>query len=348
MFEEFFNNPKGWLNARGPHSEIVMSSRVRLARNIEKIPFPNRAGTQERYEVLKKMRDASQDINSLKEALFVEMDELTPLDKQFLLERHLISQEHSQASKGKALVVSSDEIVSMMINEEDHIRLQVLVSGFDLENSWDLIDRLDNELSQRIPFAFLYDLGYLTSCTTNIGTALRASCMLHLPALVLTKRINKILELLAKLSFATRGLFGEGTQALGNLFQISNQISLGVSEQELMDNLAGVVKQVKEQEEHARQTLFKKNRYTVEDNVWRAWGILRNARLITTKETLSHLSMLFLGLDLGIIKDIKREEMNNLFITIQPAHLQKMEGKTLKEEERDYIRANLLRSSLGG
>ena len=348
MFEEFLNTSKGWLNARGPHSEIVISSRVRLARNIEKIPFPHRATMSQRYRVLEKMREVSQYIGTLKDALFVEMDGLALLDKQFLLERHLISQEHIAASKGKALVITDDEIVSMMINEEDHIRLQVLVPGFDLENSWNLIDKLDNELSKKISFAFLYDLGYLTSCTTNIGTALRASCMLHLPALVLTKRINKILELLAKLSFATRGLFGEGTQALGNLFQISNQISLGVSEQELMGNLAGVVKQVKEQEEHARQTLFKKNRYTVEDNVWRAWGILKNARLITTKETLSHLSMLFLGLDLGIIKDIKREEMNNLFITIQPAHLQKMEGKALKEEERDYIRANLLRNSLGG
>jgi len=170
--------------------------------------------------------------------------------------------------------------------------------------------------------------------------------MLHLPGLVLSKRINKLLELLAKLSFTTRGLFGEGTQALGNFFQISNQVSLGLSEEELIDNLCGVVKQVKEQEEASRLLLLRKYRYSVEDNIWRAVGILKNARLITTKEALSHLSMCLLGLDLGIIRGASRELMNNLFIIIQPAHLQKIKRSLLKEEERDYIRASILREKL--
>jgi protein arginine kinase len=346
MFDEFLNNQRGWLSAKGPNSEIVISSRLRLARNLQGYPFPGRASLSQKYEILDQLNQIYTQIKQLNEAVFVRMEEVEPLDRQFLLERHLISQEHTVPVKGKGVVLSRDELFSMMINEEDHIRLQVITSGFDLHKCWHIIDELDDALSTRVSFAFLPDFGYLTSCPTNVGTALRASCMLHLPGLVLTKRINKILELLAKLSFTTRGLFGEGTQALGNFFQISNQVSLGLSEAELIENLSGIVRQIKEQEELARETLLRRYKYTVEDNVWRAWGILKNARLITTKEALSHLSMLSLGSSLGIIKGIRPEAINNLFIIIQPAHLQKIEGRCLKEEERDYTRASLLRKYL--
>lgn len=353
MFEEFLTNKNSWLNGRGPSSEIVFSSRVRLARNISGIPFPCRAANSQKEEVFNHIKEVYKKIKSLKNTIFIAMEDLSEIDRQFLLERHLISQEHITALEAKGLVVSMDERIAFMINEEDHLRMQVITSGFNLKECWDILNEIDNELSRVLSFSFLPDLGYLTACPTNVGTALRVSCMLRLPALILTKRINKILELLAKISFTTRGIFGEGTQALGDFFQISNQVSLGISEGELIDNLLGVVKQVIDQEIEARNVLLKKHKVSLEDNVWRALGILRNARLISSKEALSHLSMLSLGLDLGIINpedslngQTGREAVNNLFIIIQPAHLQKIEGKVLKDDERDYIRASILREKL--
>ncbi|MDD5194723.1 MAG: protein arginine kinase [Candidatus Omnitrophica bacterium] len=346
MFENLLTNQDSWLNGKGPSSEIVFSSRVRLARNFADKVFPSRAATSVKEDIRNTMEEIYSRVSALRGSTFVRMEDLEELSRQFLLERHLISQEHMASPKGKGLIVSADERIALMINEEDHLRMQVITSGFDLAACWQVLDGIDTELSGMVNFSFLPDLGYLTSCPTNVGTALRASCMLHIPALVLTKRINKILELLVKISFTARGLFGEGTQALGDFFQISNQGSLGLSEGELIDNLSGVVNQVKEQEIDARDNLLKKYKFSLEDNVWRAFGVLKNCRLIGSKEALSHLSMLSLGLDLGIIKGIKREVINSLFIIIQPAHLQRIEGKLLKEEERDYIRASILRERL--
>lgn len=355
MFEEFLTNQDSWLNGRGPEAEIVFSSRIRLARNITNQLFPSRASDAQKAKILSEIKEIYPQVKRLEDSIFVSMEDLSNLDSQFLLERHLISQEHLTPGKGKGLIVSKNEEIAIMINEEDHLRMQVITSGFDLKKCWDILDNIDNELSKKLSFAFMPDLGYLTACPTNVGTAIRVSCMLHLPALILTKRINKILELLARISFTTRGLFGEGTQALGDFFQISNQVSLGLSEEELIDNLIGVVNQVKSQEIDARDTLLKKYIMNLEDNVWRALGILRNCRLISSKEALSHLSILSLGLDLGIIKneDLSsgaggRNLINSLFIMIQPAHLQKIEGKPLKEKERDRIRAQILRDKLGG
>jgi len=348
MFEEFITNQGSWLSGSGPDSEIIFSSRIRLARNLDDFPFPQRASNVQKEKILERIKNDYTHIQKLKCGLFINMEELGKLDSQLLLERHLVSQGH--IGKGRGLIVTKDEEISIMINEEDHLRMQVVTSGFNLKKCWDVLDDIDNCLSKRVSFSFLPDLGYLTACSTNVGTAMRASCMLHLPALILTKRINKILELLARISFTTRGLFGEGTQALGDFFQISNQVSLGLSEEEIIENLIGVVKQVKEQEVDSRDILLKKYRASLEDNVWRALGILKNSRLISSKECLSHLSVLSLGLDLGIIKSIDlssskdpRKLINNLFVMIQPAHLQKAEGKFSKERERDYIRAEILR-----
>ena len=355
MFEYLLNNKDSWVNGKGPEAEIVFSSRIRLARNIANLPFPSQANNAQKIKVLDKAKEVYPKINSLKSSSFVNMAELSSLDSQFLVERHLISQEHAVNNKEKGLIMSKDEKISIMVNEEDHFRSQVILSGFDLKKCWQILDQVDKDLEKNISFSFLSDLGYLTACPTNLGTALRASCMLHLPALAFTKRINKILELLTRISFTTRGLFGEGTQALGNFFQISNQVSLGLTVTELIDNLIGVVNQVKAQEINARNFLLKKHKISLEDNVWRALGILRNSRLISSREALSHLSILCLGLDLGIIKntDLSSKEkgrniINNLFIIIQPAHLQKMESKVLEEKERDYMRAEILRKKLGG
>jgi len=346
MFDKFITNAGSWLSGKGPSSEIVFSSRMRLARNLKGISFPSRATPAQKEEVLKKIEGVYKKIKYLDKSFFIKMDDLTVLDKNFLMERHLISKEHTASEASRGLVVTGDERIAIMINEEDHLRMQVITSGFDLPKCWEILDEIDTELNKSLPFSFNAEIGYLTACPTNVGTALRASCMLHLPALVFTKRINKVLELLAKISFTTRGLFGEGTQALGNFFQISNQVCLGPSEKELMENLIGVVNQIMTQEVDARDVVLKKYKMTVEDSVWRAWGILNNCRLINTREALSHLSMLSLGLDLGIIKAIKRETINNLFIIIQPAHLQKIEGRQLKESERDFIRAEVLRQKL--
>ncbi|MBU2102821.1 MAG: protein arginine kinase [Candidatus Omnitrophota bacterium] len=346
MFENLLTNENSWLNGKGPSSEIVFSSRVRLARNFADIPFPSRASGAQKENVCATIEGVIDNLGLLKRSSFVRMENVDEIDRQLLLERHLISQEHSISPKAKGLIVSNDERIALMVNEEDHVRLQVITSGFDLAHCWNIARQIDDELDHLVDFAFLPDLGYLTSCPTNTGTALRASCMLHIPALVLTKRINKILELLVKISFTARGLFGEGTQALGDFFQISNQGSLGLSEQEIIDNLSGVVNQVKEQEIASRDSLVKKYKFSLQDNVWRAFGILKHCRLIGSKEALSHLSMLSLGLDLGIIRGIRRELINSLFLMIQPAHLQKIENKPLKEEERDFIRASILRERL--
>lgn len=346
MFEELLNNKDTWLSGKGPFSEIIFSSRVRLARNFSDYPFPSRASTPQKEKILKTIEDARVKIDILKDASFLRMEDVSDIDRQFLLERHLISQEHMHSTKGKGLVLSLDEKIALMINEEDHLRMQAMASGFDLKNAYETVNAIDDAIAQLVDFSFIPNLGYLTSCPTNVGTALRASCMLHLPALTFTKRINKVLELLTKISFATRGFFGEGTQALGDFFQISNQIGLGLSESEVIDNLAGVVNQVKEQEIDARGILLKKHKLNLEDNVWRSFGVLTNCRMISSKEALSHLSILSLGLDLGIIDKISRELLNNLFLMIQPAHLQKVEARLLKEGERDFIRAEILREKL--
>jgi protein arginine kinase len=350
MFEDFLNNERSWLSGEGPLADIVFSSRIRLARNIADSPFSSKATVKQKEEILSRLKEIHPKLKTISKSFFINMEELSDVDRQFLLERHIISQEHLFSLKGKGLIVSYDEKVSVMINEEDHLRMQAITSGFNLEECWRILNNLDNELSRLLSFAYLEDLGYLTSCPTNVGTGLRASCMLHLPALVLTKRINKILELLSRISFTTRGLFGEGTASYGDFFQISNQVSLGLSEKELIENLKGVVNQVREQEMEARNILLRRHRINLEDNVWRSFGILKNARLISSKETFQHLSMLWLGLDLGIIKksDLSekvdaRKLIYSLFIVIQPAHLQKIEGKPLQEKERDFIRASILR-----
>src|SRR4030042_2173763 len=239
MFEEFLEPQHGWWRGKGPESEIVFSARVRLARNIADMPFPSHASKSQKETVLQKIRDTYAGLAELKEATFYAAEDISDLDRQLLLERHLVSQEYIGPGDGKGLIMTADEHISIMINEEDHLRMQVLAPGLDLKKCWQILDAIDNSFSGKLSFSFLPDFGYLTACPTNLGTALRASCMLHLPALILTQRINKILELLSRISFTTRGLFGEGTQALGDFFQISNQVGLGGSEEELIDSLLG-------------------------------------------------------------------------------------------------------------
>jgi protein arginine kinase len=282
----------------------------------------------------------------LQGSLTVRLDEIGELDRRFLVERHLSSREHARGDDGTALVVGDREILSVMVNEEDHLRIQTLRSGFRLDAAMEEINRLDDELEERLDYAFLPDVGYLTSCPTNAGTGLRASVMLHLPGLVMVEQINQVLQAIAKLGLAVRGLYGEGTEASGNLFQISNQVTLGMAEADIVENLGKVIGQIVEHEKKAQGSLFKRSLKALEDRVYRAYGLLTGARIITSKETIELLSALKLGLDFRLIP-LDLGTINELFIVTQPAHLQKLAGRELKPEERDVFRAELIRQRLG-
>ncbi len=335
-----------WLRGIGPASDIVTSSRIRLARNLNKALFAHWANKKQGEEVLDAAKNAIGQTLLLKDSLFLRLSTISPLDRQFLIERHLISYEHAQNPNYKAVVIGDKEVISIMINEEDHLRIQVMRSGFNLQDAWRLAERIDKELETKLSYAFSPEWGYLTACPTNTGTGLRGSCMLHLPCLVMTKQMGKIIHAITKLGLTVRGLYGEGTEASGNFFQISNQVTLGQREDIILDNLERIIKQVLEHEQNARKSLFEQNRAVLEDQIWRSYGTLKNAHIITTDETVELLSSIRLGVDMGIIKEINRQTVNELFLLIQPAHLQKLDGKVLNTNERDLKRAALIREKL--
>jgi protein arginine kinase len=345
-FADLLNHTSEWLKGTGPNSDVVISSRIRLARNLDKLAFPQWANKKQSEQVLKITEEAISKDDYLKKTTVFKLADVDSVDKQFLVERHLMSLEHSQKADHKAVVIDDDEIISIMINEEDHIRMQVMQSGFNLFEAWNIINGMDDSLSKELSFAFLPDWGYLTACPTNAGTGMRGSVMLHLPALVMTRAIDRVLSAIAKLSFTTRGLYGEGTQATGNFFQVSNQVSLGHSEYEIIENIGSLIKQIIDQEKQARESMVSKNKPLLEDRINRSLGILKSARIISSQETIELLSMVRLGCDLGMIRDMDLRRINELFIITQPAHLQKIEDKKLSSAERDLKRAELIRSRL--
>jgi len=346
QINDLLNHTSEWLKGTGPHSDIVISSRIRLARNLNKFPFPHWANKAQLDQIIKETAQAMSKVSLLKTSTLFELGKLDSVDKQFLVERHLMSIEHTQKTEHKALLVSEEEIISVMVNEEDHLRIQLMQSGFNLFEAWNIINTVDDALAKLLDYAYLADFGYLTACPTNTGTGMRGSVMLHLPALVMSRQIERVLAAIAKLSFTTRGLYGEGTQASGNFFQISNQVSLGHSENEIIENINGLIRQIIEQETQAREIMLSKSREILEDRINRSLGILKSARIITSQETIELLSMVRLGCDLGMIKDITRRTINELFITTQPAHLQKLENKKFTSQERDLRRAQLIRNKL--
>lgn len=347
--DQLLKQPSEWLRGVGPVSEIVMSSRIRLARNLEKFPFATRATKESQQLVLKVVREGLEKALTLKHPLFLEMGGLSDVDRQFLVERHLVSREHTVHPEHKGVAIGQGEVISVMINEEDHLRIQVMQSGMNLRDAWALGDALDDELSEVLPYAYSTEWGYLTCCPTNTGTGMRASVMAHLPSLVITKQINKVLHTITKLGLTARGLYGEGTEASGNFFQISNQVALGRSEEEIIENIDRILKEVIHQEQTARESLMTTgNRIQLEDRIWRAFGILRHAKTMSSTEALDLLSAVRLGVDLGLMNGLDRPTINELFIFSQPAHLQKLEGKALTAKERDTKRAHLIRERLGG
>ncbi|HEX7569218.1 MAG TPA: protein arginine kinase, partial [Verrucomicrobiae bacterium] len=274
------------------------------------------------------------------------MDNLTALDKQILVERHLISREHAAKNVGSGIVLNREESFCVMINEEDHLRMQALRPGFQIREAWNAIDRLDSALEKKLNYAFDDELGYLTACPTNLGTGIRVSAMLHLPGLVLAEQINPIIQSVNKLGLAVRGLYGEGTEALGNVFQVSNQMTLGESEAAIVERLEKVLAQIIEHEENARQSLMEKKPKTVFNHIGRAYGILANAHSISSKEAMNLLSLLRLGIDIGSFPGTERALVDELFLTTQPAHLQKQISDKLSAEERDLLRADMVRERL--
>src|SRR4051794_21456506 len=343
---EFLTPPAETARRKGPHDRIVMSSRVRLARNIRDAAFPGWAKKPERVRILDLIRPAVEHLPEMKGSFSESMDNLSTLDKQILVERHLISREHAAKSAGSGLVLNRDESLCFMINEEDHLRMQALRPGLQLKQAWMAIDQADSALEKRLSYAFNQEVGYLTACPTNLGTGIRVSAMLHLPGLVLAEQINPIIQSVNKLGLAVRGLYGEGTEALGNVFQVSNQMTLGETETVIVERLDKVLSQIIEHEENARDTLLEKKPKMVYNHIGRAYGILANAHSISSKETMNLLSLMRLGMDLGLFPVANRALIDELFIITQPAHLQKQFTEKLAAEERDLLRADMLRDRL--
>ena len=344
--QEFLTTPAETARREGPHNRIVMSSRVRLARNLRGLAFPGWAKKNERIKALDLIRPAVESLAQMENAFSESMDNLTVLDKNILVERHLISREHAAKNAGSGLVLNRDESLCVMINEEDHLRMQALRPGLQLKQAWSAIDQIDSKLEKKLDYAFTPDLGYLTACPTNLGTGIRVSAMLHLPGLVLAEQINQIIQAVNKLGLAVRGLYGEGTEALGNVFQVSNQMTLGEAEADIVERLNKVLSQIIEHEENARGLLLEKKPKTVYNHIGRAYGIMANAHSISSKETMNLLSLMRLGVDLGLFPDLERWLVDELFIITQPAHLQKRYSEKLSAEERDLLRADMLRDRL--
>src|SRR6195256_4704205 len=343
---EFLTSPSDSARREGPHNKIVLSSRVRLARNLKGMAFPGWAKKAERVKALDQIRPAVESLSQMSDAFSESMDNLSTLDKQILVERHLISREHAAKNAGSGLVLNREESLCVMINEEDHLRMQALRPGLQLRQAWTAIDNFDSALEKKLDYAFDSDLGYLTACPTNLGTGIRVSAMLHLPGLVLAEQINPIIQSVNKLGLAVRGLYGEGTEALGNVFQVSNQMTLGESESAIVERLEKVLAQIIEHEENARGTLFEKKAKMVYNHIGRAYGILANAHSISSKETMNLLSLMQMGVDVGLFPGVDLSLVDELFILTQPAHLQKQHSEKLSAEERDLLRADMVRERL--
>jgi len=332
-----------WMRGTGPESEIVISSRVRLARNIRGYRFITKMDPAERVTCEQHVQQA---ISEAMPGMYVPLHKTDALDRKFFVERHLISKEHEDAQHPRGLAIAHNEAVAIMTNEEDHLRLQVLQSGFQLDEAWKLVQKIDDQLEGKLEYSFSPQLGYLTACPTNVGTGMRVSVMLHLPALVLTRHIEKVFQAVGKLNLAVRGLYGEGTEASGHFYQISNQVTLGRTEDEIVKTVQDVIPTIVGYEHRARQSLLSKDRKRLEDRVWRSYGLLKYAQMMPSDEAMTLLSMVRMGVHLGLLKDLTLRTVNDLFIFTQPAHLQKMTGRVLEPGERDLRRAEYIRGKL--
>lgn len=337
-----------WMKGGGPDSDIVISSRVRIARNVSSNPFPMLSTNTQSEEVLRKISEvlSNEDLNTISHFSLIMLADLDELEKKVLVEKHLISPNLANESRNGAVILSENESISIMINEEDHLRIQCLCPGFQVKEAWDLANQIDDIFENQLEYAFDEKRGYLTSCPTNVGTGIRGSVMVHLPALVMSQKMNRILSAVTQVGLVVRGLYGEGSEAIGNLFQISNQITLGQSEEEIIDNLYGVVRQIIEHERAAREQLMSESHHRILDRIKRSYGILSHAIIMDSKEAAQRLSDVRLGIDMGMIPHVPTQVMNELLVMTQPGFLQQFTNEKLSAEVRDIKRAELIRNRL--
>ncbi len=336
-----------WLRGEGPLHEIVISTRVRLARNVRDFPFLSRADADVRREVAETVTTAVRRAPTLRDLVHIDVEHLDELDRLLLVERHLISRQHAEGTGPRCVAFRPDEAAAIMVNEEDHVRIQVMRSGLQVEAAWEQINAIDDAIEEHLDYEFHPQYGYLTACPTNVGTGIRVSVMLHLPALRLTNELEKVGQAARDMKLAVRGLYGEGTEALGDFFQISNQVTLGRSEPEIIDDFSHVViPKIVEYERAARDVLLKNRPAALDDKVWRAMGLLKSARLISSTEAMQYLSHVRMGLHVGRLSTIDLQTLNELFLQVQPAHLQKLHGERLTGEQRSLERAAFIRARL--
>lgn len=333
-----------WYASVGADADTVVSTRIRLARNIAGIPFPSRMSAEQLKSVNESVRDALfSDAKCREQFKYIEMDTLPDITAMSLAERHLISPEFAQNRNGKALLLSDDESVSIMLCEEDHIRIQVMRAGLALDEAYAEADRIDDILSSKLTFAFNERLGYLTECPTNLGTGLRASLMLHLPALEANGAINRLAASVSKIGLTIRGTYGEGSRAEAAMYQLSNQVTLGISEKAAIDNLKSIAAQTISQERNVRRSL---DPDMIEDAAFRALGELKYARMLSSEEFMELISKVRLGISMGIIKDVGLTQIGEIINMAGPAGIQAAAGKPLEPAERDKLRAKTVRERL--
>ncbi len=346
FLDELSKGGSGWLGGAGPMSEIVISSRIRLARNIVGFPFLTKADEGQRRQVHRMLHEKISAIGMSDQVEFVDIEEASDLDRQLLVERHLISRQHADGEGSRGVALSKQETVALMINEEDHLRIQVVAGGLELESLWNKIDAIDTALQGVTPFAFHEQYGFLTACPTNVGTGIRVSAMLHLPALKLAGELEKVSRATRDMRLAVRGLHGEGSEATGDFYQVSNQTTLGKSEAEIMSEFTRIVTRIVDYEKMAREALVRERSAALDDKIFRAYGLLNSARILSTEEALFLLSHLRMGVHLGRVPDVPLATINQLFFQSQPAHLQKLSGQRLSGEARGIARADYIRGLL--
>ncbi|HUP02022.1 MAG TPA: protein arginine kinase [Gemmatimonadota bacterium] len=337
-----------WISGDGPHADVILSTRIRLARNLERFAFRETITGDQQDLVTEELLESLQAADLEQGTQFLKLGVLTDIDLTLLLERHLVSREMIKFKEASALLIGDGGRVALLINEEDHLRIQSLTPGLQLEESWQIASRTEQALRQRCQFAYHHRFGFLTSCPTNTGTGLRASVLIHLPGLVLTREIHKVLQGLAQIGLTFRGLYGEGSDVIGNYFQLSNQTTLGKSEDELVGHLDRITRQVIEYEENARQVLVRDALDEIEDKVWRAYGLLRSARSMSFDEMMNLLSAVRLGVSMKLLPDIGVSKLNRLLLWTQVAHLEKRAQRSLDAREREIERASLVREILEG
>jgi len=344
--KNLIEKPPYWLSGKGKYPEMVLSTRVRIARNLRKFPFNAKSSAPDREEILSIVKDVLDSLNVVKSPVFLKMDDLSKQDREFLIERHLATYDLIKDPAGRGVYFSEDETISIMINEEDHLRISVILPGYNPDEAFAKALEIEKKLGNVLDFAYMEPFGFLTSCPTNTGLGIRLSVLMHIPGVIINKQLKSLAENLGMVRATIRGLYGEGSDIIGNIFQISSTLTLGISEEELLERFKEVIDSVIELEKEAREEIFKKLRELIEDRTFRALAILQNARLLSFKEAAEHFSALRLGLAYGLILDYSVKTLNELLFYSQPVHIQKLIGKELSSAERDKFRASYVKTKL--